>query len=175
MTPKYPEGLPLGLHSGRIYQLESPLQRTELSSGRARQRRRFTSVPQYAQISWLFNSLQARAFEAWWRDALVDGALWFLCPLQTVLGLEDYDCRFTGVYNGPSRVGPDLWSITAELELRERAALPADWGLYPEIIIGSSIFDKAMNREWPRYVNYGLLTEDSYLLTTEDGFGLTTE
>lgn len=149
MNPVYPSGLPRGLHSGRSYQVVNPLQRTELSSGRARQRRRFTSVPEIAQVSWLFRSLEGQAFEAWWRDSLIDGALWFDCPLETPLGYADYVARFTGIYSGPSRVGPDLWSYSAELELRERAVLPVGEGLFPDDILYSELLDLTLNREWP--------------------------
>lgn len=149
MTIYYPEGLPRGLHSGRSYQLVSPLVRSELVSGRARQRRSFTSVPQGAQIKWIFTSVQGQAFEAWWRDQLSDGVSWFECPLETPLGYMNYTCRFTGVYSGPSRIGPELWSYSAELELRERAVLDEGWGEFPEFILQSDIFDYAINREWP--------------------------
>ena len=147
---KYPEGLPRGLHSGRTYQTVSPLQRSQLENGRARQRRRFTNVPTMASISWIFNSVESQTFEAWWRDSLIDGSQWFECPLETPLGYElDYVARFTDIYSGPSRVGPLLWSFSAELELRERPILDAGWGEFPEFILDQSIFDFAMNREWP--------------------------
>lgn len=176
MAITYPEDLPRGLYAGRSYQLVNPLVRSELQSGRARQRRRFTNVPEGAQISWLFNSAESRAFIAWWRDALADGSLWFECPLDHPgRGYQDYTCRFTGPYAGPSRVGPDLWSFTAELELRERVSMPPGWGEFPEFIIDASILDFAMNREWPLHVVYTLTTEDGFVLTTEDGFALTTE
>jgi hypothetical protein len=149
MTIYYPEGLPRGLHSGRKYQLVSPLQRSELDSGRARQRRRFTSVPEGVSVSWLFNDSQGQAFEAWWRDQLIDGSVWFECPLGHPLGYDLYTCRFTGVYQGPTRVGPNLWSYSGELELRERAALETGWGEFPEFILESSILDYAINRELP--------------------------
>lgn len=152
MNPVYPEGLPRGLHSGRKYQLVSPLMRTELSSGRARQRRRFTSVPEAVSVSWLFNDAQGQAFEAWWRDSLIDGSLWFECPLDHPMGYDLYTCRFMDVYSGPSRVGPTLWSYTAELEIQERAVLPPDWGLFPEFILDSAIFDRAINLVKPEYV-----------------------
>lgn len=146
----YPQGLPLGLHSGRSYQLVNPLMRSDLDSGRARQRRRFRDVPEGAQIAWLFSGIQARTFIAWFRDALTDGVEWFECPLNhPSLGLTYYTCRFTGVYKGPSRVGPDLWSITAELELRDRAAIADGWGLFPEFILEADLIDLALNREWP--------------------------
>lgn len=145
----YPEGLPRGLHSGRSYQLVSPLQRSELNNGRAIQRRRFTSVPQGARISWIFTSLQGQAFEAWWRDALLDGSQWFECPLETPEGYGFYTCRFTDVYSGPNRVGPKLWSYSGELELRERAVPPVGEGEFPEDILYSELLDITINREWP--------------------------
>jgi hypothetical protein len=123
--------------------------RSSLASGRARQRRKFTSVPQYAKISWLFTDLQGQAFEAWWRDQLVDGALWFEMPLKTPMGVYSHDCRFTGVYSGPSEVGPHLWSYSAELELRFRAAPPVGEGEFPDDILYSELFDLTINKEWP--------------------------
>jgi len=145
----YPAGLPRGLHNGRTYQTVSPLKRSELASGRARQRRKFTSVPTMASISWMFNSQQCRLFEIWWRDDLVDGSQWFEAPLETPLGYQDYTARFTDIYSGPSRVGPNLWSISAELELRDRPLLPIGWSILPSFILNPEIFDYAMNREWP--------------------------
>lgn len=145
----YPDLLPRGLHNGRTYQTVSPLKRSELASGRARQRRNFTSVPTMASITWIFSSVQAQVFEAWWRDQLIDGSQWFECPLETPLGYQDYTARFTDIYKGPSRLGPLLWSFSAELELRERPILAPDWGEFPEFVIEQSIIDIAMNREWP--------------------------
>lgn len=145
----YPAGLPRGLHNGRTYQTVSPLKRSQLESGRARQRRNFTSVPTMAQISWIFNGKECQLFESWWRDGLIDGSQWFEAPLETPLGYLDYTARFTDIYDGPSRVGPNLWSISAELELRERPVLEDGWYILPEFILNPEIFDYAMNREWP--------------------------
>lgn len=147
---KYPKGLPRGLQSGRSYQIVSPLERSQLSSGRARQRRRFTSVPEMASISWIFTPSQGQAFEAWFRDALIDGSEWFECELKTPLGLSDHQCRFNGIYSGPSIAGNNLWSYSAELELKFRAVAPAGEGLFTEDILTSEIFDLTINREWPK-------------------------
>lgn len=150
MNPVYPEGLPRGLHSGRKYQLVNPLMRTPLSTGRARQRRRFTSVPEGVSVGWIFNGVQGQAFEAWWRDVLIDGSLWFECPLDHPMGYSLYTSRFTGVYEGPSRVGPDLWAYNAELELKERAAPPVGEGEFPDDILYSELLDITINKEWPQ-------------------------
>ena len=146
---EYPKGLPAGLQSGSSYQTVSPMQRSTLVTGRAIQRRRYTNVPTSRKISWVFNQVQAQAFEAWFRDSLNDGVSWFECPLKTPLGCFDYTARFTDIYSGPSRVGPDLWSISAELELRERPIPPVGDGLFPDDILYSELFDLTINREWP--------------------------
>lgn len=46
-------------------------------------------------------------------------------------------------------MGPNLWSYSGELEIRERIALDEGWGEFPEFILGQSIFDIAMNQKWP--------------------------
>lgn len=147
--PIYPPLLPLGLHSGRTYQLVNTIQRSELQSGRAIQRRKFTSVPQGASIQWFFNSAETQLFEAWYLNTINDGEAWFSCELKTPLGLSEHTCRFTKVYKGPDLVGPDQWAISAELELRFRAVIDAAWVQFPEFILYSSIIDRAMNQEWP--------------------------
>ncbi len=114
------------------------------------QRRKFTSVPQGASVQWLFSDVQGQAFEAWWRDALKDGAAWFEMKLRTPMGLEYHTCRFTGVYSGPAFVGNNIWSYTGELELRFRAVPPVGEGEFPDDIVLSEIFDLTINREWPQ-------------------------
>jgi hypothetical protein len=141
--------LPLPLREGYGFQAVSPMQRTELQSGRARQRRRFTSVPTMASVSWLLNDVQSQLFEAWFEDALISGSEWFECPLKTPEGIQDYIARFTDIYQGPALIGVSHWRFTAELELRERPILAPGWGLFPGLIAGQSIIDLAINREWP--------------------------
>lgn len=146
---RYPDTLPAGLVSGRTYQTVSPLQRTEMTTGRARQRRRFTSVPVDTTLSWIFNDEQAVAFEAWFRDALNDGADWFEMPLGVPMGFDHYVCRFTDIYAGPSRIGKSLWGYSAPLEIRERPLPLPGFGLFPDYIVQADIFDVAMNDLWP--------------------------
>lgn len=147
---EYPrEYLPLPLREGYTFQAVSPMQRSEMQSGRARQRRRFTSVPTMAAVSWILSDVQSQLLEAWFEDALKSGSEWFNCPLKTPEGIQDYVARFTDIYRGPVLVGVSLWRFTAELELRERPILAPGWGNFPGLIAGSRIFDIAMNQEWP--------------------------
>lgn len=151
MIPDYPQGLPLGLQRGRAYQLVDPMQRSALESGRARQRRRFTDVPEYADIAWLFSGLETTAFSLWFRDTLVDGSKWFNCQLKTPLGLSDHQCRFAEVFTGPALAGPDLWSVNAKLEIRQRvvSAYPPGWGEFPEFVLEAGLIDCTLNDTWP--------------------------
>lgn len=145
----YPTGLPLPLRSGYDINHVSPLMRSDLQSGRARQRRRYTSVPSMASVSWNMSQAQAQVFESWFRYELSDGAEWFNAELRTPLGLQSYECRFAEMYAGPQLVGVDHWVFQAMLEIRERQTMPEGFGSLPSFLIYPDIFDRAMNQEWP--------------------------
>ena len=114
----YPEGLPLPLRDGYSFTPVSPIRRSEKVSGRAVQRRLYTSVPTIVAVSWLCTARQARLFEGWCKWG-IGWADWFLCPLKTPLGLNPTRARFTDIYDGPALVGIDLWRYSATLELFE--------------------------------------------------------
>lgn len=142
--------LPMPLQDGYAFQAVSPLLRTQLVSGRARQRRLYTSTPTNATVKWLMeNDGQGQVFEAWFRDALTDGAAWFYMKLQTPIGVKFYKCRFTDIYQGPTLVPPIYWQYSATLELWERPLPLPGWGNFPEFLAGQNIIDVALNREWP--------------------------
>lgn len=145
----WPQGLPCVLREGHTTRHASPLLRTGMASGRARQRRKFTSVPSVHTCAWLMTQAQAQAFEAWFAEMIGDGAQWFNMPLRTPMGTGKLLCRFTDIYEGPDLVGRNHWRISAQIEVWARPLLPPGWGLLPELVIGSSIIDVAVNKEWP--------------------------
>lgn len=151
--PSYPSQLPLPMQDGYALQHQSPFTRTEMQSGRARQRRTFTSVPSSASVTWFFTSdVQCQLFEGWFRDELgaKDGENWFDMPLQTPLGVYQYQCRFVDMYQGPALAAFNKWQITASLEIRERPILPVDYATFaPEYVLLSDILDRAINVEKP--------------------------
>ncbi|MEE4464966.1 hypothetical protein V2S84_23080 [Azotobacter chroococcum] len=149
---QYPDYLPVPLRDSYGFEAVSPMVRSDLQSGRARQRRRYTSVPTMASVSWLMTDLQARMFEAWFEEVLISGSEWFEMPLKTPLGgLQNFACRFTDIYRGPTLVGVSLWRFTAELELRERPILPPGWiTIAPDFIRYTDILDRVLNQEWPQ-------------------------
>ena len=147
--PQYPAELPPpGLDGYRLDHVD-PLMRTQLASGRARQRRRFTSVPTMVPVEWLLTAGEFALFEAWYRYAIEDGAEWFTGRLKTSAGIDDHEQRFTGIYRARA-LGPNHWRVEAELELRERQTVPRDWLLFaPQFLVHASLIDRALNREWP--------------------------
>lgn len=151
--PSFPSELPRPLQSGYGLQHVSPFIRTEMQSGRARQRRTFTNVPSSVSVTWFFTSPgECALFEGWFRDAggAGDGANWFTMRLQTPIADAEFNCRFAGMYQGPTLAAFDKWQVTATLEIRERPLIEDDWAIImPGVILMADIFDYAINREWP--------------------------
>lgn len=146
----YPEGLPNPLREGHSLNPVQPFTRTSMQSGRSAQRRSFSNVPTIGTWTFLFkNDALAAAFEAWFRDALKDGAEWFNINRKTPLGMTRLVCRFTSMYTGPTLVGRSMWQFSCPLEIFERPLMPPGWGENPDYLIHASLFDFAMNREWP--------------------------
>ena len=145
----WPTQLPLPEQSGYAIQHVSPLQRTQMVSGRARQRRVYTSVPSNVAVQWFLTEQQAQLFEAFFRYAITDGADWFLLPLKTPMFTGDYECRFTGIYEGPTLTTFNKWTVSATIEIKERQTLGAGFVYAPQYIFDSSIIDVAVNQLWP--------------------------
>lgn len=145
---EYPVELPFPTRDGFALEQENNISRTEMQSGRSRQRVRFTSVPSYVSLRWIFTVPQAQLFEGWASDVV--GAGWFLLKLRTPIGLTEHQARFIESPKGPALFGLDRWSYTAKVELRDKPKVAPGWALYaPQYILLSSLFDQAMNREWP--------------------------
>lgn len=148
-TINYPSQLRPPLRENYSVQHVSPLLRTQMQSGRARQRRLFTSVPSMVRVSFHFGSeLEAQLFEGFFQHTLKDGAEWFNAPLRTPMGLRNYECRFTDTY-GPLELSGRSWRTSAQLEIRERETISAEWVAFPDYVVRSDIIDVAINREWP--------------------------
>ena len=146
-----PEFLPEPQRDGYGFQPVSPMACSELQSGRARQPRRFTSVPTVASVTRLTDDTEAQLFEGWFEHILLSGSLWFQCPLKTPLGMDGHRARFVDIYEGPILVGESFWRFTAKLELFKRPILDAEWIIdAPDYVAMADIFDIAMNRKWPR-------------------------
>lgn len=149
MAIAYPPQLPYPSREDYGLQHVDPMVRTQMQSGRARQRRRFTSVPTMARVSWTLTTGQAQLFEGWYKHIINDGASWFECPLQTPMGIKHYEARFTGIYDGPDLVGVDHWRVSAQVEIRKRQTVSELDVQFPDELVYSDLFDRTMNRNWP--------------------------
>lgn len=143
----YPTGLPAPLRAGYGINPENNIIRTQMVSGRARQRVAYTSVPAYADLSWLFTAQQAQTFESW---SAGQGGDWFNIKLKTPLGYYNQECRFMESPSGPDLVGINLWSYKAKVEIKNRVIVDPGYGEFaPDYILMADIFDRTMNGVWP--------------------------
>lgn len=119
MTPmiQYPPNLPCVLFEGKTQQITDPASSTTFASGRNRRRRNFTAVPVLHSVMWRFSSQQQVAqFETWFRDTLKDGVEWFSMPMRLPQGDGPWAFQFVRIYEGPDRIGPDIWEVRAQLQ-----------------------------------------------------------
>lgn len=146
--PVYPEGLPCPLRENYAFTPVNNIRRTNMDSGRARQRIEFRNAPSTVQLQWIMSQVQAQLFEAW--AAQVVGAGWFNMPILSPLGLNTEEIRFTETPVGGELTGKFLWRYRVVCELRNRPLLAPGWAeILPDYILHADIFDYAMNREWP--------------------------
>lgn len=117
---QYPEGLPNPQYSGYDLNTVSPMRKTGLKGGRTVQRRGFRNTQTTPQVTWEMDDGQAQLFEGWFEYVLISGILPFDCPLITPLGLQPYQAKFQGIYQGPVLVGISRWQFQAELALLRR-------------------------------------------------------
>ena len=143
---EYPSNLPCPLRAGYNINPENNIIRTQMVSGRARQRVQYTSVPAYADLSWIFTAQEGQVFESW---SISAGADWFSIKLKTPLGYYLHECRFMETPQGPSLIGVDLWGYKAKVEIRDRAVIEGSYGEFaPALVLMSDIIDIALNQEW---------------------------
>ena len=148
----YPEGLPTPQREGYGFNPTSPMTSTKLVTGRTIQRRAYTSTPTVATLIWQLSPAEAQLFEGWFEYVLESGTLPFECPLLTPLGFENYQAQFVDIYSGPVLIGVDIWKFSAQLRLFKRPLIDKEWlQIAPDFILGSDIFDIAMNRDWPKH------------------------
>lgn len=144
----YPVGLPLAARDGYEFSPTNNIVRTDMQSGRARQRVEFKNVPDMLKLKWVLSDAQSRLFGTWARNVV--GAGWFNMTILSPNGFDVVELRFTERVNGPVLTGKFYWVWSATIEVRNMPELDGDWALIlPDYILQSDIFDYAMNQEWP--------------------------
>jgi len=117
---KYPKDLKLPLVSSHRLSQNSNLLRTDMASGRARQRKRFQSVPTTMGATWKLNKYQAQILEGFVTHGVNDAVNWFLMPVRTPEGVIEHEVRFiqspleSCTYNG------GFWNYSANIEIKKR-------------------------------------------------------
>lgn len=127
------EKLPYPTVEGYSIRPDEAIIRTDMESGPARQRRRYTQTPSKISVRWIMNPEQFCLFEAWYKYHAKEGAEWFVITLLGGIGLTEQDARFTQQFEA-SLIAGRLWQITSELEIRDRPTITED---AMEIIIDS--------------------------------------
>lgn len=118
-TPVFPVTLPKP--SMRQYSL-TPVNnviRTEMESGPARTRRRYISVPTDVSVVWTLTRAELDAFQTFYREAIYDGAGWFLMPVVMGDGEALRKSRFKQPYEAATVANEHVWRVTATLEVLE--------------------------------------------------------
>lgn len=123
MAVTWPSTLPAPLLSGYQFAPDATTIKTDMDSGPARVRRRYTSGNTPVQATWVFTTLQLAIFEAWFVQQAFSGAAWFSIPLRNGLGRQTVTARIpSGTYTAAMAEGGN-WKLSAALEVRDRPLL----------------------------------------------------
>ncbi|WP_194442354.1 hypothetical protein [Pseudoalteromonas simplex] len=120
MLVRYPKDLKLPLVSTHRLSQNPNLLRTEMASGRARQRKRFQSVPTAMAATWKLKDEQAVILEGFVKHGINDAVNWFVMPIRTPQGLIDHDVRFKQSPLESCSFNGGFWSYSANIEIKER-------------------------------------------------------
>lgn len=116
---KYPTGLKYPLLSSTSFKQQSNILRTEMGSGRARQRQLYDSVPTIMAATWSLPRHQATIFEGFIKHGLKNSA-WFLMDVLTPRGLIKHQVRFVkSPFENYRPLGSGRWQYQASIEIKE--------------------------------------------------------
>ncbi|MBB1329454.1 hypothetical protein H5087_08855 [Pseudoalteromonas sp. SR43-7] len=120
MLVKYPKDLKLPLVSTHSLAQQSNLLRTDMQSGRARQRKRFQSVPTTMGATWKLNEYQAQILEGFVTHGTNDAVNWFLMPIRTPEGLIEHEVRFKQSPLEACSFNGGFWNYSTNIEIKKR-------------------------------------------------------
>ena len=120
--PRWPDALPAPLIEGYAAKARPTFVRTEMDSGRGRQRRRQVTGPTTISQTWRLTEAELAIFDAWFEDQVFGGAAWASMPVMTGQGKVYLQCRFIDTPDRRSVSGSRLWDITAQIETYARIA-----------------------------------------------------
>ena len=118
-TPTFPTTLPKPSMSQYSLTPVNNVIRTDMESGPARTRRRYISVPTDVSVTWTLTRVELDAFQTFYREAIYDGAGWFLMPVVMGDGEALRKSRFKEPYRAETVANEHAWRVSATLEVME--------------------------------------------------------
>ena len=118
-TPTFPTTLPKPSMSQYSLTPVNNVIRTEMESGPARTRRRYISVPTDVSVTWTLTRAELASFQTFYREAIYDGAGWFLMPVVMGDGEALRTARFKEPYRAETVANEHVWQVSATLEVME--------------------------------------------------------
>jgi hypothetical protein len=119
-VPSWPASLPAPLIDGYNAKPKPTFVRTEMDSGRARNRRRTITGATEFQQRYRMTMSQVATFEAWFENEALGGAAAALMPVITAAGKVLVQCDFTDTYSKASVPGSKLFDISLSLSTYAR-------------------------------------------------------
>lgn len=124
-VPTWPIQLPAPLLSGYSYSQKAAVARTEMDSGIARNRRRFSRAPVPINLKWLLTEAELAVFEYFWHVEVLDGAAWFETIASSGTGPQSLRVRC--VSDGYTANAVDgHWEVSIQAEALEMPKINAD-------------------------------------------------
>ena len=117
----WPSTLPDPLKNYYSYKPGSSVIRSDMDSGLARQRRRFTSRIDLFKCALVLSSTQLQTLETFIDDDIDGGAAWFDIYLKDGQGKRLLEARlFQGQLDNVRLIGTEKWQIDFQIEVRNR-------------------------------------------------------
>ncbi len=113
----FPVTLPAPLLTGYGIEPSDPILRTQMDTGPARTRRRYTSFPSKITVKWRFSNSEMALFEAWHHLVILDGQSWFNINLANGMGMSLMEARFDAPPKSGALSGL-AFEVSASLEVR---------------------------------------------------------
>lgn len=117
----WPANLPVPLLQGYELEAGDTTARTDMESGPARVRRRFTAAPDGVSLSLLLTETEMNTFRDFWDGDWAQGAAWVFFPVRDgrTPGIVSKECRPN---KGPFKAqlaGPNSWRVQIPVEVRD--------------------------------------------------------
>lgn len=116
----WPSTLPIPTMSGYEIETTDPTVRTDMESGSARVRRRFTAAPDKISLAFVFDEAQMIIFRAFWESDFLNGAAWVYMPIRDgrTAGVSNKECRPSAGKFKAAPISSSHWNVSFDVEVR---------------------------------------------------------